>query len=59
MNDCQQISDNRSVEINLKDIPAMMQDTELNDFCSLFGTVKSITRSNKTQATIQYNEQRL
>lgn len=60
MDDSWQISQNESVNIDVKNIPANMKDHELNEFYSLFGTVKSITWSvmDKSHATVHYNDQR-
>lgn len=60
MDNSRQISQNESVNINVKNIPANMKDQELNEFCSLFGTVKTITRSvmKKSHAIVQYNDER-
>lgn len=60
MDDSWQILRNKSVNIDVNNIPANMKYQELNEFCSLFGTVKSITWSvmNKSHATVQYNDQR-
>ncbi|XP_055322357.1 protein CBFA2T2-like isoform X2 [Sitodiplosis mosellana] len=59
MDDYRQVSGNRYVNIDIV-VPAIMRDAELMEFCSLFGTVNSITRSSmqKSYATVQYMDQR-
>lgn len=51
----------KSLYIDVKNIPAyMMHDDRLKEFLSVFGAVKSITRSmtNKAHATVEFIDQR-
>lgn len=58
MDDYQKLlmSTNKYVNVELSNIPEQMQDAKLYEFCSRFGIVNTITRSNidKSHATVQY-----
>lgn len=58
MDDYQKLvmSTKKYVNVELANIPENMQDAKLIEFCSRFGIVNTITRSNidKTHATVQY-----